>query len=390
MDLCKYVNSRKFASVEEIKSHFSETFGVDVKSDGSYIQFCYGIDAKFSLPITHQCRGHILYWDGIRAHWASRPFDKFFNRHEGFCPVMHDADYNSLIGTNRIHGIEKVDGTCIHVWWDVETGSFRASTLGCITPLGVNGGTTTFDKLFWDTIGCQPGKLKHLNTSHTYIFELATPSNAVVTRYNKNRVVLLGARSLWWGMYEPWDKLDDLVMSWESYGLNVERPAFFALPQDPKQLQDFVEKAMENPAYGELPEGIVIYRDFAVPIAKVKSAKYVTNHHFLSNNAVCRRNMVAEAFFGNYIDDLPLRPEDQKVADEIAARVLTFRRACDKMVPEVEGKVGKELALILNAGDKQVAHYFFALKGNKHSGETFAAHLKKNWLKLENLWKIEV
>ena len=168
--------------------HFREELFLAVKeaADGKRVLFKYNqIDSPMANPICQEARGIIL---DRSDNWKvlSWPFRKFFNYGEG-----HAAKLD--LSTARV--LEKVDGTCISLYFF--DGSWRVQTLGMLDAEGeVNNKfpPETFAELFKKTLG--DDKFEYLWPKYTYTFELATPYNRVVTRYEKDRIVLLSIRHL--------------------------------------------------------------------------------------------------------------------------------------------------------------------------------------------------
>jgi len=114
MDLIGYLN-KYFTNGEQgifedkpvdLTSHFIEKFGVDVKKEDNLYQFKYNmITVNWSFPITHECRGVILRYNGT-WDYVSRPYNKFFNYHEPLCAIR-EKDF-----APNLQIIEKADGCC--------------------------------------------------------------------------------------------------------------------------------------------------------------------------------------------------------------------------------------------------------------------------------------
>ena len=118
-------------------------------------------------PEVQECRGIILEKDTWKL--MSLAFVKFFNSEEG---NAHKIDWDTA------HVLEKLDGSCIQVYYDWTTDAWFAATTGTAEGEGeVNNKLgTTFNQLFWAVV-----KEKYnLDSSKftkgfTYVFELTTP-----------------------------------------------------------------------------------------------------------------------------------------------------------------------------------------------------------------------
>lgn len=134
-----------------------------------------------------ECRGLILEkgtWDVM-----SLAFTKFFNAEEGNA---------AKIDWNTAHVLEKLDGTCIQVYWDWVNEEWYAGTTGTAEGEGEvnNKMGTTFNSLFWDTVTKQYALNPCMfDKNHVYVFELTTPYNIVVKPHGESSATLLTVRN---------------------------------------------------------------------------------------------------------------------------------------------------------------------------------------------------
>lgn len=233
------------------------------------------------------CRGVICKQNENKWEIVSQPYQKFFNLQEPRCGFSNLNVNCSLV--------EKVDGTCIQVWYDEDINDWRASTLGTITPLNVSDSGITFDKLFWSIFG--EDQKKKLNSLNTYIFELCTHLNQIVTRYDSDRVYLLGVFS----------KKENTFLSTENF---KELSCFFPLSyktldicSSREDLIDWVERASSDIIYGKNPEGFVLYEGNH-PTAKLKNSRYLALHAIGGGDIKCSKNRLTDLFFEGSVDDV--------------------------------------------------------------------------------------
>jgi hypothetical protein len=135
-----------------------------------------------------ECRGLILE----KGTWKvmSLAFTKFFNSEEG---NAHKIDWDTA------HVLEKLDGSCIQVYWDWNKEQWFAATTGTAEGEGeVNNKLgTTFNQLFWNTVTEKYNfKKENLNKLLCYVFELTTPYNIVVKPHGESAATLLMVRNL--------------------------------------------------------------------------------------------------------------------------------------------------------------------------------------------------
>lgn len=261
--------------------------GVNVKREGDLFLFKYDqllVDWNAEIPLF--CRGTICRQNKNGWEVVSQPYRKFFNLQEPRCNFSNLNEDSSLV--------EKVDGTCIQVWYDETRNDWRASTLGTITTTSVNNSGVTFDQLFWSIFGDQK---KKLDSSNTYIFELCTDLNQIVTRYDSDRVYLLGVFS----------KKEKLFLSSENFrNLDCFFPfSYKALDicSSREDLIDWVERASSDIIYGKNPEGFVLYESNH-PTAKLKNARYLALHAIGGGDIKCSKNRLIDLFFEGLIDDV--------------------------------------------------------------------------------------
>jgi len=392
----------------DIATHFREKFGVNIKRENGLFQFKYNqLEAKFCYPLVKECRGHILaYNNGWK--FVSRPFDKFFNQHEGYCPIFDNKDFVPLV--NQLTFVEKLDGSCIQVFFDFATSTWRATTLGTITSFFVGEFGITFSELFWKTIGIDAKAFEtYASKEYTYVFELACAENRIVTQYPNNFVALLGTRNNETGEYLDRNANEVFIIN-ELYEKakvsheNLRVPHIkFMFEVGIKSLEDakmWIEKESEDTSkYGNYAEGFVIYNG-CYPVAKMKNMKYVSLHSIGGGDIKHSVNASIDAFFLETIDDIyDVLPEPTKVFIEaLKKKIIDESQIVYKMISEKFA--GKEFAnqkdyamCVLSSVDKKYSGFFF---GNKEKildpktdvFELFRFWLKSNYSKFD--WKSEI
>lgn len=189
MLLIDYLNGLDLSD-DELVSHFATEFGVKVKIENDLFLFKYDqLGAKWDKPLVRECRGVILrkMTDGS-FKVVSRPFDKFFNLHEGHCSVNDETD---LTGYSLV---QKADGTNIRWFWDEVRNEWRCSTLGTISAQACGDSSWTFEELFKRTITDFDLFVSELNKEYTHLFELCTVENRIVTKYPEDTIFYLISR----------------------------------------------------------------------------------------------------------------------------------------------------------------------------------------------------
>ena len=383
---------------ESIEAHFREKFGVVVRNEGDLYLFKYHqMDANWTEPLTSECRGTIARRSLGAWELVSRPFDKFFNLNQGRCPVFEQKELEARLPECSL--VEKADGTCIQLWWDTCQGGWRASTLGTITTGDVPEQDYTFSDLFWMVSGISSAAL--LKKGTTYIFELCCDENRIVTKYDVNQVVLLGARGTHCGLYVDPSNLSSQVRWWMAeVRLARHVPVASLNIHTRDDLITYVESESERDQDGvEYPEGYVLYDPDGVPLAKLKNQRYLALHHTSGGDIGCSKNKIVDAIFLGFIDDVyePLTDRLKAFADvvQIWARELRSRThvASDALGAGGPYENRKAIAMAIKKIDLPgpVRGFFFRniqsyLDGSMQDfDDRFGAWLKGNYSKFD--WK---
>jgi len=252
---------------EDLKNELDINF----KAYDDRIIFKYTMKSPKYNKIIKECRGIILSLPDYNV--MARGFDRFYNFSEGNDCETFNWD-NCII-------FNKLDGSCLKCFndgnkWCVSTNgtAFAEGT----TPMG-----KTYHDLFVEAIGMDLQEaFDGFNTSLTFIFELTSPENRIVTKYNKTSATLLAIRDNKTGKYSEYDRLDKFVKYnadkfglCESYDINNE-----------KDLKEFVEG--RNP----LDEGCVLYDVGTQMRIKMKSSSYVSIHHLRGNDGATLKSIL--------------------------------------------------------------------------------------------------
>jgi hypothetical protein len=410
MTLVEYLTKNFSSPSQDLIPHFSEKFGVNVRVEGNLYQFKYDqISGKFSFPLTHECRGVIVRFQNGRWKWVSRPFTKFFNLHEGYCPLndatVLEQELQSLVL------VEKIDGTCIQLWFDDEKNEWRISTLGTITTQNVSDYEETFEELFWRVVGDKEKFLSVLSPvidrSMTWIFELATATNRILTRYQQDMVYLIGAKDITYGTSVCANDLDDKCQQWLDVGLvSVTRPRVVSVAElaisSLVELRSWLEKQAKNTEkYGEYPEGFVVCRGFSCqPIAKLKHESYLILLAFSGGQDVrfAKKRIVESVVMGCLDDVAGVLSKDQMVmAQKVKKEYSDFVARVMAGALSLSGQLyptRKQYALAVQAQiPKEVQGFFFQNQEAVVRGFSDLPHRLERWIrdgcsKFVDLWKV--
>jgi len=400
-NLERYLNENH-QNPENLAEDFSTKFGVNVKNEGDLYLFKYGIISAKWEPETLECRGSILkFSDNDGWEFKSRPFDKFFNQHEGHCPVFDPKVFNEdLLEQSCL--ATKADGTCIQLWHD--GAKWRASTLGTITPLMAHESNLTFDQLFFKTVGNIIWD--DLVPELTYIFELCTEENRIVTQYPADHAVLLGVRDRVWGDYYSLNgDLEDMIEYGPFREANVVLPQLIYPTQiglrSLEDVKQFIEESAKTDKYGKYPEGFVLYDlNCFHPLAKMKNSQYVSLHSFGGGDIAHSKNQIIDAVFLGFVDDIydvlsdRLREFADKIKQEAESLLESTLLTAENLQDNCPFESRKEYAAFIQQNaDKRVHSFFFKnaeefmTKEIRDVSPKFRGWLNENYKKFD--WKNE-
>lgn len=211
------------------------------------------IHSDFSEPICRECRGLILEkgtWKVVRA-----AFWKFFNLGES---NADEIDWDSATATSKEDGslisLYNYDG----VWRVASNGNMCADW----APLD-NGGYKTFRDLFEAALEKYNVDVESLDPRYTYTFEICSPFNMIVCKYDEIQLFLTCVRNN--------ETLEEVDVEIEG----VPRPQFYALNS-----REEYEALVEN--LGENREGIVVKDKFNRRV-KMKTLLYFQLHRMAGN-----------------------------------------------------------------------------------------------------------
>lgn len=333
--IVEYLTCHSFQQLEDdhgVVARFSK--------DGSKASLNYDqIMAKSGDPVAEQCRGMVIrptqfdkhvFGDGWKVPVVGRvevvawPMSRFYNHGD---PAAAQLDWDDP----GLKVYEKVDGTCIILYWDNVKGQWCAATRSvCEADLPINLhdmliGDTTFAQLFlralvqtreelsgkpvdWSVDG--PDKVIHLSKELTYVFELVSPHNQIVVVYPEPRVYLLAARRTATGQEVD---IDAVRME------HVRRPRTWEI-RDAGTLAAFVDSADPSQL-----EGAVV-RDSLFRRVKVKNKTYVLAHRAKDTVTSSVRNALETVIRDKADDVIPLVPTD--VADRLRSMQVAFGAYC--------------------------------------------------------------
>jgi len=304
------------------------------------------------------------------------PMNRFYNAGD---PAGADINWSD----NKLRVYEKLDGTMIVLYWDPLYMKWFAATRSVAEadlPIKLDHmeiGNMTFAELFFESLKqtrvANSGQMTwdaknienviHLNKELTYVFELTTPYNRVVVKYDEPRVTLLAARHT----------LSGQELAIESLRLeHVQRPKTWEL-RSAAAVAAFVDNA--DPA---TLEGAVIC-DSEFRRLKVKNKAWVLSSKAKDLVTVSRRSALEAILQGKIDDVLPL------VEKDVAAELERMREGTKEYFKQIDSNFRewkeksagnrKDFALLVtNSGDWTPA-YFNLWEGRSDSALSWAANM---------------
>lgn len=284
--------------IEYIKQNgleaLTENFGIEVKERNSLILLDYDmIKSPKTDPIVAECRGLILEKETLKI--ICHPFDRFFNYGECNTELVLEE---ALKHNRKITYFDKIDGSLIKIYY--YKSQWHIATRGTI----IADNETTYGSTFQDLV-LKALKLNSLEefqkTAHiyldefnTYLFELTSIENRVVTRYEGYTLTYLATRHNQTGQYlDP--KEDNFI---DMFGAEYPSEETF------KSIEEIQIKMKE---FKNLEEGFVIYID-NIPKMKLKSDIYITTHHLRGNGIITPKmimNLISKQEHEEYLSYFP-------------------------------------------------------------------------------------
>lgn len=317
------------------------------EADGLILLKYNQIYSDFSLKIVRECRGIIFYEDTMEI--ACLPFYKFFNYGETYAD---EIDWS----TARIS--EKMDGSLIKVfyrkdkkaWWVSTNGSIDADKcpIQCENVL-YEQQFKTYGELFRFCLTDIGFDFNKLNKNYAYMFELCSPYNRVVIKYDKPIIYHIGTRDM-----------TTLKEVEEDIGVVKPREYFF------NSLSDCVECSR---TLVEDQEGYVV-RDAYFRRLKIKNPTYVLMHHMANNNRVTLEyllKLIIENESSEFLSYFPEYSDNIKKINNIINSICEEIDEKSKSIFSREYLNRKEFALAVLDADKTFSSFYFKKYDGKGS-----------------------
>ena len=323
----------------------AEPYHLDIREDEidgeHYFLLKYNmILSDMSLREVQEARGSI-FRQNEEGNWVCvcYPFDKFFNYGEQYSAV-NDIDW----ATASVQ--QKVDGSLIKIWWDYD--GWIISTNGSINAFKAEcGDTTTYGKLVEEVIDRIPNFFKMLDRDYTYMFELTSPFNHIVVRYEGINLWYLGRRNI-------------LNYEEDREGLRLEG-LLYPEVYPHHSLAECIAAAHEM---GDDEEGYVVC-DAHFNRIKIKGDEYLALHKMRGNGPLTVLRVVEMYQQGTLDDFVAYYPEVKDFTDDVVQRIRYYIEVCEtafKVVSSVVGVMGerRNFAMYANTYKPIVRSFLYA------------------------------
>lgn len=255
------------------------------KYDDRYIFNYSQIESPKNDPITKECRALILDKD---FNVLSRSFDRFFNYGE--------LEEGLNINWEEYYLTTKIDGSLINLYYDYFNNKWQYSTRGTAFAEAETTMGNSFESICLNLFNPNEIKENLLYKDFTYIFELVSPENRVVTPYKENMLYLTGIRNRITGIFCDlyFLPINTIKYPEKIYNINLDI------------CKDEIKKL------NELDEGYIIISNDLKHRIKFKNPSWVNIHHLRENGAVSIKRIINLVFDNEYHEYLSYFPEDKQ------------------------------------------------------------------------------
>lgn len=340
------------------------------------------INASESDPVASQCRGLVLRldsWDVVAC-----PMFRFFNLHQGNAA---DVDINNAAFE------EKMDGTCIIVYWDENQQLWCSGTRSrCEADVPIDDTKITFSGLVKIAVNnmyfsknttayCVKlislqdfmSAMNSVNNSnkkqYTFVFELTSPINRIVCKYNKIELTLLAVRN-------NITLKEEKSSLWNNEDFGLKTPKLYEFNNINHLTQVIVDW---NPIDHE---GVVI-KDKNFNRVKVKNPAYLALNHMRDSLMKSIRGCIEIILLGKEDDIVGVMPEFvMKKIEYLKPIIKEVLLRTQKEYDEIK-EIQDMKTFALEAQKKLWPSAMFALKRGKTTDlKTFSLGNQKNSVKI--------
>lgn len=361
----------------EAPYNLSVMYQVDTDGEGAYVIDYNQITSPRFDELVDRCRGIVV--DDSEFKVVCNTFKRFYNAGE-------DPRTEDFCFTNSV-SYEKVDGSLIKVYyyrnkWRIGTRgtSFANNTL---TSFDGEDGKITFKNLFLKTLNVTPEVFENImneycNRDSTYLFELCTQENRVVTHYPTNRVYLIGAID----KYELVDHhAHDLLWLFNLLKLKFDE-FYFPSFTEHKSIDNVIEHVE---SLSDLKEGFVLCEgalhedksSFRFRL-KIKSKAYLHAHRIRGNGLTPKR--VFDLVYSNeHLEFLAYYPEYQNVFDTCVEKYDNIKKEISDVFESIK-HIDDRKEYASYATKYRFSSFLFSMKQRGQSLATCLTEVHINYL----------
>jgi hypothetical protein len=308
--------------------------GVAFKQAGDLLIFDYEIDADWNTPYPAICRGLVMRQDGSVV---CSPMKKFWNSGESMSAKL---DWNCTVA------FEKMDGTMVNRWWD---GNDWAVSTRYNFKDGLDSKMSDLHNTTWRELIAACLRTVDLSLQpkdETWTYEICSPFNRVVVKYDRSFAVLLSRRKTATGEELPID------------GLSGECPRHNISSLD--SALTYV-----NTFAGTDLEGVVCFD--GQHRTKIKNASYVWWHHIRSAVGATWKNMLGVYFKGEtseFVSQFPAFKAHFDTIDLFMSETFSSAESLWKNISQAPTR--KEFALLVNSSNSNMRPWLFNVYSTKY------------------------
>ena len=361
MNVINYIKKNGF---EKLK----EEFHISVKEyEDRYVLNYDQIDSPRFHPIVDECRGLILDKD---LNVMAKSFHRFFNFGEG----IEGNKFGVKDSEGTIHAFDikdakiyhKMDGSLINLYWDYFKNKWQVATRGMAFAEGGNEFVDSFEELaksakqYNDIISNlnEWAEQDKFVKSRTYIFELTSRFNRIVTPYTETELTLLSIKDSQGGIEFPRHALEEA-----SGRLGVKLPTYY-------HVSDWNELTKLVNSFPAMQEGVVLVwedlmRSQGHYRLKCKNVNYVAIHNMRSNGLISPYRILTLVMNNEHEEFLSYFPEDQKYFDFVSTEYEKMTSSIERIYLAVKGiEDQKEFALAVmeNITEKFYSGFVFEMR----------------------------
>lgn len=300
--------------------------------DFPLVGFKYGPNSPMTDDAVREANGCVLDKDA-NWHLIAKGFDRLFN-------IDEVPDEQRYFDWGSLECVAREDGTTVLVYyyaneWLVNTlDSFGLSKL---TDKGYAG---TWQDLFWKHAGNLRGKLRHVRTDFTYVFNLCTPINKIVKKYKDPSIFLIGIVHCHNGR----DRVNDMFRQdcdAHSRLLGVQAPKWFQNLRGEKGVKKLFETKKEDSTF----MGVIV-RDGNGRRYEWKTESYKMLHKFLDNgNIIKPANLTSIVMTGKRDEVATKIPEVAPALTEVSEIIdKAFAETAEAWLSHKGSKTQKDFA----------------------------------------------